>query len=1151
MIFSKQEAINSFGRSESEALLAGKYIRSKMDFPDQEIVLSRLPDSNPFVRDYLTGICFANGWHEIWNRPKTSTISSSQKSTDWFVLTVERYFAKIQNHIQIRDSVNRAMLNGDWELAGQLLNDHIKVLGPTLWSLNWTILLFEESYGTARKKEYVNGFQNPDFGEVTQHLANLFSLSSDQTLTESSFRRIIANSIPEKGGFKNLLEMIFLEDCSFNWNLPDVLDFFEFFPLIDRYEIFIRLAAFALSENHKDSPRLIRAIKRISSKCVDSCTQYLVQTADHTSQITSVNGTDRLIAAWDAYLISKYDLCLEIATRLLEDNPEVLAAHELAVKSRLYLKKRENTKANIPASAISQNLENVFAKNDKSDDSLKYLQTFGRRFRIYSLSQPLRSLCANQSSNIADERQFRLGSYLYLTHGPRNFEYGHVMDVNLKYLKRCLAAYPSSISIQFFTSLAAGDLANEINGFNNIPKVRRFFFAGISAARQGNVEQGLAFLKGFLRLQKDDSENPLSPFAIEEARRSLVDIYRLKGDVVNMQSEVVNTLLERPQAVRRLPLSRIFEACQDQRQTASSHIEYPIIAYLACDNPHDIYIALKHFLYSNSVGKPSDLIGLMGISVKKLALLLFRVCTPEVIDSLDDLDSVSKVEAERLGILRWVRKNGNSLSGSAETEILRLVQHIQLRDALEKIDGARIVVNVSALREAERDRFKDIYLRFYALKEVATSKAHEQLNELINTISTMDIPEGKVLVIDSETLRPQRESTLKAFANAFLEIRNAFVYSAHFGIEASLSGRIRHGIVIQHIRKPFVEKHLAVLKDSTERQEIEKYWQQRLNCSTKPQIDQAMKVLYDLTSSVNSIAEEVKGEWLHSRTENKHPKGLFNFAFYSNELEAILNEKIQDVVDAEAFLDRIFDILLERTRSSLVTTREKINDDLRQKLVQLVDRAISSLAESPYSPFYLALRNDLSSCRQETERVCDQMMVWFQEADATLMGDAGLDLVLRTAVGMVEQLNPEARNKFNVEINTAERIRGRYFTSLVHIVFFMLDNARGHSDLKKSDFEAFVKLAVNNNRLTISIKSRMSSSESAAVCKGNLLAKVRQLEQAIDPETVIKEGGSGYAKIFAEIHYGFKQPYPMVTANCDNSNNLTVSVSCSLEGLSA
>ncbi len=134
-------------------------------------------------------------------------------------------------------------------------------------------------------------------------------------------------------------------------------------------------------------------------------------------------------------------------------------------------------------------------------------------------------------------------------------------------------------------------------------------------------------------------------------------------------------------------MKRIFDTCLDNKEQASLQIEFPIVAYLACDDPHEVSLALKRYLRKLNVKIPSELCNIEGLDQRALAVLLLRVFTPEVIDSLNDLSSVEKVESEQLVLLNWITKHAPNFDRVAETEILRVTQHAQLREALEKIEG--------------------------------------------------------------------------------------------------------------------------------------------------------------------------------------------------------------------------------------------------------------------------------------------------------------------------------------------------------------------------------------------------------------------------------------------------------------------------------
>src|SRR5690348_13409628 len=107
MRYSQQEALELFRTNETVTASIAGYIRKKLTFAEQTFVLANVPDG-PNVTKYLTGICFATAWSEIWNPPATTAISSSQKSIEWFLLLLKRYSDKINTHIALRDRLHHA-----------------------------------------------------------------------------------------------------------------------------------------------------------------------------------------------------------------------------------------------------------------------------------------------------------------------------------------------------------------------------------------------------------------------------------------------------------------------------------------------------------------------------------------------------------------------------------------------------------------------------------------------------------------------------------------------------------------------------------------------------------------------------------------------------------------------------------------------------------------------------------------------------------------------------------------------------------------------------------------------------------------------------------------------------------------------------------
>ena len=258
--YSPQEAVVALQGDQKGALAAARYVRTKFDLTEQKFVLEKLTQDTPHVKFYLTGICFASAWNEVWMRSNTASISSAQKSLDWFALVIKRHALKLQSHISLRNRLSQASLQGDWTEARNIIDEHHKTFGPTLWALNWSIVAIEETYGAKKKNAFIGEFEQEKNGQVVVVLARLFGFSSDQALPDEFFTKIITNHLPTSGARRHFLELLFFDTCSTNWSVSGILEVLDYTTIIDRYELFLRMVCNGLSEFHPDALRLKRAI---------------------------------------------------------------------------------------------------------------------------------------------------------------------------------------------------------------------------------------------------------------------------------------------------------------------------------------------------------------------------------------------------------------------------------------------------------------------------------------------------------------------------------------------------------------------------------------------------------------------------------------------------------------------------------------------------------------------------------------------------------------------------------------------------------------------------------------------------------------------------------------------------------------------------
>lgn len=1137
------EAISAGGM---EARRQARHVRTKCDSVEQSVVLSEIIRTKPEAVDVLVGTPFPQSCNEIWHL-KTFPFSSSQRAIQWSTTVFKCYSHKIKQHVEAKAVLDNAVLCGDWEQAHLVLNAHKQSFGFTLWGLRWQIHIAEEQRGRQQRIQLVESYNSEDTQPIVYAFALLFGIACDTMLSEDGMLGAVEHlaNTPDKtlSQFARLLGTFNLET---KWSTSSMLSHSEVVPLVDRYETFLQLAICAIADQHTDAKRFQQAVAEIAEACGDPLLRHIAECSPG-NPVSELNDLSfELISGWDEFMTGNYAKAREKAAKIIEHSPGQMSAQEILVKASLYLNFPISTGAT-PLQALKFHLYNIFGKNASAEESLSAIRRFASRFPITSTSTYLRSIYELQSSDSPEMTWTRRASFASTAHSPRNFESGYSLAIQKAYLEKLHSILPSSQSVAFLRDLIDAPNFDSSTKHPNIPIDRHRFFSGILALRQEANEEAGEFLAEFLRLQSALKTHPASPFGIEEARRSLVDIYRITGATTKMQQIVVDAYIDRPQSTRRLSIARVYKAVEEKRAVASEDLAYPIISFLASDDPHVISLALRRYLRHLGLKKPSDLLCKADLNSRILSCLLLRVCTPEVLDSFDCLHTDELVQAERLHLLEWVSSNVASDKAAAQAEMLRLTQQSQLRGALQKIEGGRVVVNVASLREAEEDRFRTAYFRYAAQKELDVKKAPDFLRTLTIVSGTGAGP--SVVVVTGENRTAQQQAIASSFAAAFRDIRDAFVNSPHFGIEASLSARIRHGIVIQHIRKAFVERRLVIGKDSNEQTQATEHWATRLCCPpSSSAIERIVQVLLTLTNKVNGIAETVRSEWLQSKTEGRNPQGLFDFAFSDAELTMLMRTKFADVSDASLFQDRVFEILLDRTRASLKEVRSRITKELRRNLAAAIESALRDVQSIGGEVDLSPLKNDLTDCLQRTEGTCDQMKTWFEEADATLMGDTSIELVARTAVGMVEQLNPDFIGKHSVEAVEDQRVLGRHFTSLVHILFFLLENAIKHSTVARTAYATTLAIRAKD-KLTIVVTNQMESS-SAAESACSRINSIVTSKTTLEPEKVLKEGGSGFAKLLSTVKYGFKQHSAELIA-IPSGSQLAITLICDSGGLLA
>ena len=974
-----------------------RWLRQRSDLILLDETIDRILRLEPDSKKAIFGNLFASEWPQCFSRLQQAEFRGSVRSIKWQTRIFSYYSKELTDHVRIRDSFLTAVLSGELKRADTLLNEHDGIFGKSIWQLGRNFLLQEEYNGTQANKGELKRFGEAYKGTNISIVAALLSARAEKNTGPRQFHSILSGifSETELRGLFRLFQISFTPTpTDAKWNSEDLLEYLDLFPLVDRYDAFIRIALLAISQEHSDARRFQTALETLSEAITDPILTFALQVVKPSTIVLDAASSESA-SAWDAYVIGDYHTCSQLCTRALAENPLAFQYYELLVKSSLYLGTELPLSRETLSGALCQHLRIIYDKGDLTEDSLKYLETMALRLNDLNISFGLCATSELHAKPNPDQTEIRLSSLLERVHGPRVPELAFDQKAISIYLNSLLSAYPQSIALKFFRDVTDGMPLSSYDGL--IPKPRILYFVALSALKKEDYAVASEKFADFFQATSS-GEYPTSPFATEEARVAVAEALLILNDASRLQEVIVESFLERTHSLKRFPLDAAFDLSWQQRVEVGASIYFPTLAYITFSDPHRVSMALKSYLAGNHVERPSELLPSIPRRISKRALTFFllKVCSLEVLDSLICFENAAEVETERICLLQFLLGEDPESQASIQSEILRVTQGAELRLALHKIEGSRVEINLSGMREEEESRFKELYLQFAAFKDIIPYIKDIQLQPIA---TQGDISYYAAKRDDIRKLISAQEGELRLFqlfATAFFQARDGFLNSPQFGLDSCLSVRIRHGILVQHIRRPFYQEKLLIDNPDPDSDPAMIFWMNELQLQSVSHINALRNTLSNLTESVLELATEVKDTWIQVRTEAT-AAGLFDYTYDETTLALMYKEKSVLRADYSKFYDVIFDSLMERTRTNLERTRNEVGKNLAPRLTNIILTAQTDIRIFSNHVGYWELLDALSRCRTEVIKAIHAMAHWFEGTDTALMKDVEMELAANTA----------------------------------------------------------------------------------------------------------------------------------------------------------
>jgi hypothetical protein len=548
----------------------------------------------------------------------------------------------------------------------------------------------------------------------------------------------------------------------------------------------------------------------------------------------------------------------------------------------------------------------------------------------------------------------------------------------------------------------------------------------------------------------------------------------------------------------------------------------PIIFSRAQLPAHGIYSALDSFLAFHSVNKPTELIPIASsFNFEYLLILLKDVCTIDVIRYINVFENTAEVEGERIAILKYLSDFDFGSKKEVIEEIVEVTQRDVIRRGLRSYNSGKITMNFPQLRKYVTEKLSSSFSRFKEQKLFVEDTGFKSVDYETQVRVVLDLDNlGKINRYIS--LKDPSFISLKLIVN---EIREIFLFSKEHGLDAHLSTRIRHGMLINHIKKIFANHHLLALKEESKFKSIEAW--DYIKEEYPDRYSRLQQIFQRLSSKVDDYCNELRSEYIQIKTEkvSDKPKALFDFIFFPefyNSLFAVIEEYN---IGSNQFVDFFLGAFIKLTQNNFSRVQEHLKGPVTNELRNFLETAKIEVQELFNGLPVSGIFSEINKASTEITYELESISKWFQLAEEDSNFVLTASEIVSIAVKVSNILYPHYQINPIIESNSDKKLP--YSIGIIDMLRNLIDNIVAHSSCNPDVVD--IKISSSFNEKTDLLKICISNKLGEYV---NIQSKMETLDDYKNNwhnkdfygDRISNEGKSGLKKIRRLLEYDLEAP---------------------------
>ncbi|WP_412476977.1 hypothetical protein [Flavobacterium sp. TBRC 19031] len=1103
-------------------------LKAFYSFEEQEFILKRIPRT---FDSLVYGDLFVKNESDFGKRA-LSYYENDEKEIGWLVHQFLKHPNEINFFLSKKKQFENTILLGDYAKSSEILAE-IKQVSLSYWGLENKFLLTQYDKGLEFNFKLLNSCKTKQISDPAFYfLITFFSCKVEDDITFFNYESTLENLTSRD------ISPDYAEYFKFRLN-PIKYDYNDFgsvfwasgkLPLFDKYLIFrAAIIKYKFYETDTDKIEFFKRQCTNIAKKIDDNLLLKMLSIDDFSLISDRNDLNiEELSIVDDFTVGKYDQVIKSAKIFLSKNIN-FSIVELYVKAHIHLNISIQKVSDFPC--ILDNIIDLVHKyclrNEKSNESLVDLLTSALSISSFDISKEIVCFIQRNLENSESEiNNFETtNSYLFSDfYNPINYQIFNNLLNQKEYLNSL--SKRGSITTDFFDSILSGDESVLINFKGIIPEYRIKFYRAKYLFNSGEFE-----------LCKDEIIQLLPLVEVHYIKEYCISILfecyfnlGLNDEAINL---FVDTYLTNKAIVSKIEAKKLATKIykNNWKYISIDNISFPIFMYLVFDETHPKYIAYDLYMRSQRIDRPTELINDGVLATESQIFFLKNIANQKIISrKVTVFKNSNSVLLERISICQILARVDTNHVKEYNQEIAEITKRITVQERIKEIDQSKIYVDENGILSSELSDVKKGFVRYRTISELLKSSNMDAKGIAYEAL--YDLLKGN---IDADTYKKSiRKSDMQyeIFVQLYKDIRDKFLFSNQYGLDYYLSQRIRHGTIINQLRKSFKGYNLVTTKSSVNGEYIKNENWRQINSDLN--IEQRLNFenrLASFSSSIDEIINSLKDNYIQIKTEDSKTKqtGWFDYMFIpewdESWLYLVFTESLQHYDDFEEFVKVIFEILWKFTESNLEHIRDNINSDIKENLISELDNLELDLKVILPAKSSSAIFRAIADCRTSVQSDVDYVVSWFNKSKNNEI-DFYIDDALNTSLTIVNNINNPAELKLIQNDQEKCLIKGIYFPHFVDLIKIFLTNI--HDYYKNNDMlDEYANVTISNEGEKIIIEF------------DNLLTEVEDLEKLKDE---IKKAENdlkniNLKRIRGEGNTGFKKAYNIIQNVFRDSNN--------------